>query len=49
MTGYRRPARGSDLQRGDEEIALMLSLEPDATSSPNPSSRRAATGEGPLN
>jgi L-amino acid N-acyltransferase YncA len=48
-TGHRRPARGSDLQRGDEEIALMLSLEPDATSSPNPSSRRAATGEGPLN
>ena len=47
-TGYRRPARGSDLERGDEEIALMLPLEPDATSSPNPTSRRAATLEGPL-
>ena len=42
------PARGTDLQRGDEEIAMMLSLEPDASSSPNPTSRRAATGEGPL-
>ena len=47
-TSYRRPARGTDLQRGDEEIAMMLSLEPDASSSPNPTSRRAATGEGPL-
>ena len=47
-TSYRRPARGSDLQRGEEEIAMMLSLEPDASSSPNPSTRRAATPEGPL-
>jgi L-amino acid N-acyltransferase YncA len=47
-TGYRRPSRGSDLQRGEEEIALMLSLEPDDTSAPNPTSRRAATREGPL-
>src|SRR5215211_5761319 len=47
-TGYRRTSRGSDLQLGEEEIALMLSLEPDATAAPNPTSRRAATREGPL-
>jgi GNAT superfamily N-acetyltransferase len=48
-TGYRRTSRGSDLQRGEEEIALMMPLEPDTTSAPNPTSRRAATREGPLN
>ena len=47
-TSYRRPSRGSDIQRGDEEIAMMLSLEPDASSAPNPTSGRAASREGPL-
>jgi GNAT superfamily N-acetyltransferase len=48
-TSYRRPSRGSDRERGDDEIALMLSLEPDATAAPNPTSRKPATPEGPLN
>jgi len=47
-TSYRRPSRTSDLQRGEDEIAMMLSLEPDAWSAPNPTRRRARTGEGPL-
>jgi GNAT superfamily N-acetyltransferase len=47
-TGYRRPSRGSDLQLGEEEIALMLSLEPDTTAAPNPTSRRTGTRQGPL-
>jgi GNAT superfamily N-acetyltransferase len=47
-TSYRRPSRGADLEQGEEEIAMMLSLEPDASSSPNPSSGRAASREGPL-
>ncbi len=47
-TGYRRPSRSSDLQRGADEIALAMWMEPDASSSPNPTSRKAATREGPL-
>ena len=46
-TEYRRPSRGSDLEPGDEEIAMMLSLEPDATSSPNPTSRKPAYAKAP--
>jgi hypothetical protein len=46
-TDYRRPSRGSDLQPS-EEIAMVLWLEPDATSSPNPTSETASTREGPL-
>jgi GNAT superfamily N-acetyltransferase len=46
-TDYRRPARNSDLQQG-EEIAMVLWLEPDATSAPNPTSQKAATRQGPL-
>jgi hypothetical protein len=48
-TSYRRPSRTSDLQRGEDEMAMMLSLEPDASSAPNPTRRRARTREGPLN
>lgn len=47
ITDYRRPARNSDLEPG-EEIAMMLSLEPDASLAPNPTSRKASTREGPL-
>jgi ribosomal protein S18 acetylase RimI-like enzyme len=47
LTDYRRPARASGLEPG-EEIAMMLSLEPDATSAPNPTSAKPATREGPL-
>ena len=46
-TDYRRPSRSSDLEPG-EEIAMVLSLEPDATSAPNPTSGKAASREGPL-
>ena len=47
-TDNRRPSRSSDLQFGEEEMAMVLSLEPDATSAPNPTSGRAATREGPV-
>jgi GNAT superfamily N-acetyltransferase len=47
LTDYRRPARVSGLEPG-EEIAMVLSLEPDATSAPNPTSAKPATREGPL-
>lgn len=46
-TDYRRPARASDPEPG-EEIAMVLSLETDATLAPNPTSRKPATREGPL-
>jgi hypothetical protein len=46
-TDYRRTSRASELQPG-EEIAMVLSLEPDATLAPNPTSGKAATREGPL-
>jgi GNAT superfamily N-acetyltransferase len=47
-SGYRRPSRASDLELGEEEVALVLSLEPDTTSVPNPTSGKAATREGPV-
>ena len=47
VTDYRRPSRSSDLDPG-EEIAMVLSLEPDATSAPNPTSGKPASREGPL-
>ena len=43
----RRPSRSSDLEPG-KEIAVVLSLEPDATSVPNPTSAKPAAREGPL-
>jgi GNAT superfamily N-acetyltransferase len=46
-TDYRRPSRNSDLQPG-EEIEMVLSLEPDATLVPNPTSGKPSTREGPL-
>jgi GNAT superfamily N-acetyltransferase len=46
-TDYRRPARSSDPEPG-EEIAMVLSLEPDATSAPNPTSGMPAGREGPV-
>jgi hypothetical protein len=46
-TDYRRPSRSSDLDPS-EEIAMVLSLESDATLAPNPTSGKAATREGPL-
>ena len=46
ITDYRRPSRASDLEPG-EEIAMVLSLEPDATSAPNPTIGKATIREGP--
>jgi GNAT superfamily N-acetyltransferase len=46
-TDYRRSARSTDLEPG-EEIAMVLSLEPDTTLAPNPTSGKPATREGPL-
>lgn len=47
-TGYRRPSRTgeSDLD-GEEEIALVLSLDIDTTVVPNPTSSRPAPRSGP--
>lgn len=45
---FRRPTRASDPEPG-EEIALVLSLEPDATLTPNPTRGKPASREGPLN
>lgn len=47
ISDYRRPSRASDLEPG-EEIAMVLSLQPDATLAPNPTSGKPATREGPL-
>jgi GNAT superfamily N-acetyltransferase len=46
-TDYRRPSRSSDLEPG-EEIAMVLSLELDATSAPNPTIGMLLSREGPL-
>jgi GNAT superfamily N-acetyltransferase len=46
-TDYRRPSRASGLEPG-EEIAMVVSLEPDATLSRNPTSGKPASREGPL-
>ncbi len=47
-TGHRRPSRPSDLELGEDEMAMVMSLQPDSTSAPNPTSGTAATREGPL-
>jgi hypothetical protein len=47
-TDSRRPARPSDFHQGEDEIAMVLGLEPDTTSAPNPTSGKAATREGPI-
>ena len=47
-TDRRRPARPSELHQGEDEIAMVLGLEPDTTSVPNPTSGKAATREGPI-
>jgi GNAT superfamily N-acetyltransferase len=46
-TGHRRPARPSDLDLGEQEMAMVMSLEPDVTSVPNPTSWTATIREGP--
>ena len=46
-TDYRRQSRNFDVEPG-EEIAMVLSLEPDATLAPNPTSGKPSTREGPL-
>ena len=43
-----RPAHPSDFRHGDDEIAMVLGLEPDTTVAPNPTSGKAATREGPI-
>jgi GNAT superfamily N-acetyltransferase len=47
LTGSRRPAHDSDLDLGEEEIAMVLPLMNDASSVPNPTSGHAAPREGP--
>ena len=46
-TDERRPANSSDAEFGDEQIALVLWLEPDTTVTPNPTSGEAGTRVGP--
>jgi L-amino acid N-acyltransferase YncA len=46
-TDDRRPANSSDAKDGDEQIALVLWLEPDSTVTPNPTSGKAVSREGP--
>ena len=46
-TDYRRRSRSSDPEPG-EEIAMVLSLEPDTTLAPNPTSGKPASREGPI-
>jgi len=48
LTGHRRPARASDVDLGDEEIAMVFSVAEDTMSVPNPTSDRPAPHEGPL-
>lgn len=48
LTGHRRPARAEDVDLGDVEIAMILSLVNDDTSVPNPTSSQPAPREGPL-
>lgn len=48
LTGLRRTSRFADQELGAEEIAMVLWLEPDSRSAPNPTSARAATREGPV-
>ena len=47
-TDYRRPARSASGLQPSEEIAMVMWLEPDATATPNPTSEKAVTREGPL-
>jgi L-amino acid N-acyltransferase YncA len=46
-TGYRRQARLSDRDLGEEEMAMVLPLESDASYAPNPTSDTAPGREGP--
>src|SRR5688500_17282784 len=47
-TGSRRPSRVADLALGAYETALVLSLVPDDTSVPNPTSDEPAPRHGPI-
>jgi GNAT superfamily N-acetyltransferase len=47
ITDYRRSTRASDPEPG-EEIAMVFSLEPDATSAPNPTIGAPTSRDGPL-
>ena len=46
-TDDRRPANSSDAEDETEQIALVLWLEPDFTVTPNPTSEKAVSREGP--
>jgi len=48
LTGHRRPAHASDVDLGDEEIAMVFSLADDAMTVPNPTSDKPAPRDGPL-
>ena len=48
VTGYRRQARTTDLDLGDDEVALVFSLMNDDSAVPNPNSGKPAPREGPL-
>ena len=46
-TDDRRPANSSEAEFGEDQIALVLWLEPDTTVAPNPTSGKAGTRVGP--
>ena len=48
VTGYRRQARTTDLDLGDDEVAMVFSLMNDDSAVPNPNSGKPAPREGPL-
>lgn len=47
-TSYRRPARSADLALGEEEMAMVLSLAADTTSTPNPTRDTPTARQGPM-
>jgi GNAT superfamily N-acetyltransferase len=46
-TSYRRPARPENRDRGEDEVAMVLTLADDATAAPNPTIGSPAVREGP--
>jgi GNAT superfamily N-acetyltransferase len=48
LAHHRRPAHASDVDLGDQEIAMVMPLGNDGTSVPNPTSGRVAPREGPM-
>jgi len=46
--GERRPSRSRNAEYGEQEVAMILSLEADPGSVPNPNRERVTSREGPL-